>query len=278
MSGTILLGYDIEAGSIGENLAHLGGDIEPYRLCLDPKTATRGLEIIQDIHESLQVPGTLFTCGKTMTHHKDALVAAKTSGLFDIQSHTYSHILFKDQAWQDDVFKASPPAAIDFELRVTSEIVAECFGAECIGLRTPFCYNQGLRGRPDLLQLLHNNGIKYVSSWGRNEQGGNPTPWVQPFRYREEGFPDIVELPLQYWLDVLWFEVNGFDAGSRFKDVLCQAVDQIVEDDLVYGVCFHDWPMIACDEIGTGWARGFIQYAIDSGVEVTSYTSYYNGM
>ncbi len=80
-------------------------------------------------------------------------------------------------------------------------------------LRTPFGYYRGLRDRPDLLEIVRDAGLRYVTSWGRNEENGNPTPWVQPFTYAEEGYPDILELPFQFWLDVVWFDQHGYDTG-----------------------------------------------------------------
>ena len=101
---------------------------------------------------------------------------------------------------------ASPPAALREEVALTSRLLEEHLGVECVGIRTPFGYYRGLSGRPDLLGILQECGIRYTTSWGRNEENANPTPWVQPFTYAEEGFPGILELPFQFWLDVVWFD------------------------------------------------------------------------
>ena len=271
----ILMGYDTECAAIGEGLARLGPDIVPYMSCLEPHTTVQGLDIIGQNHGDLGVPATLFVCGRTLTHATDAVQAAAANPLFDIQQHTYSHLLFKDQAWKDGVFRASPPHAIGEELAFTSALIERYAGSRCIGLRTPFGYYRGLRDRPDLLQLLADAGIRYVSAWGRNDEGGNPTPWVQPFWYEEEGYPDILELPFQFWLDGIWFDMHGFGNGTGFRAELRRAVDEIADQDLVYGVCFHDWAMTVCDEPGTGWVRGMLEHALERGVEVTSYTRYY---
>jgi hypothetical protein len=132
-----------------------------------------------------------------------------------------------------------------------------------------------LRDRPDLLEIVRAAGLRYVTSWGRNEANANPTPWVQPFAYTDEGYPDILELPFQFWLDVVWFDQHGYDSGPALLEALKGAVDEVVKDDLVYGVCFHDWVAVASDERGVGWIRGFLGYALERGVEVTTYTDYW---
>ena len=272
---TLLMGYDIECAAIGEGLAQLGAEVEPYRLALNPQTTREGLEIIEQVHTELRAPATLFVCGRTLTHAPDAIRARSENPLFDIQQHTYSHVLFKNQPWQEITFSASPPQAISQELAFTRQLIEQSLGSSCIGLRTPFGSYEGLRGRPDLLAPLAENGIQFVSSWGRNSEGGNPTPWVQPFRYEEEGFPGILEIPFQFWLDALWFSTYGFDQGVQFRKVLCGAIDEIVQKDLVYGVCFHDWAMVAFQEQRTGWVHGLLEYALQKGVSVMSYTQYH---
>ena len=98
---------------------------------------------------------------------------------------------------------------------------------------------------------------------------------MQPFTYEEEGYPDILELPFQFWLDVVWFDQHGYDTGPALLEALKGAVDEVAEHDLVYGACFHDWVMLASDERRVGWLRGFLRYAQRRGVEVTTYTDYW---
>ena len=169
----------------------------------------------------------------------------------------------------------TPHVALREELRLTSELIRKYLGRECIGLRTPFGYYRGLRDRPDLLEIVRDTGHRFVTSWGRNEQNGNPTPWVQPFAYAEEGFPDLLEIPFQFWLDGIWFDVNGYGEGRAFRPALEGAVDEIAEQDLVFATAFHEWVAVEADEEGTGWIRGLIERARERGVEVTSYADYW---
>jgi peptidoglycan/xylan/chitin deacetylase (PgdA/CDA1 family) len=279
---TILIGYDTETAAVGEALARMTAspNFGLYELALDPDSCGRALELLGDVHSAVGVPATLFVCGRTLLHALDAVKAAAASGSFDVQQHTYSHVPFKDIEYTAEPglvarIPAAPPEALQEELTATSRLIREQLGHDCVGLRTPFGYYRGLRERPDLLEIVRAAGLRYVTSWGRNEQNGNPTPWVQPFSYEAEGYPDILELPFQFWLDVVWFDTHGYDSGPQYLEALKGAVDHIVEHDLVYGACFHDWVALASNEEETGWLRGFLTYARDRGVELTTYTDYW---
>jgi peptidoglycan/xylan/chitin deacetylase (PgdA/CDA1 family) len=271
---TLLIGYDVEACAIGEGLACLGA--HGLGEAIDRTSTAKALDIIRRNHETHDVPATLFVCGRTLVHNVGVLEQFVDHPLFDIQQHTYSHTLLKNDHWKGGTFLASPPEAIDQEIRQTSEALHRLLGVECIGLRTPHGYHLGLTDRPEMLAVLQERGIKFVSSWARNAQGVNPTPLsVQPFWYAEQGFPDLLEIPFQHWLDGTWFEEYGIERGTEFADVLRQAIDEIVRDDLVYGACFHDWAQLRYREAETGWVRSLMEYAQANGVETLSYRQYY---
>jgi peptidoglycan/xylan/chitin deacetylase (PgdA/CDA1 family) len=279
---TILVGYDTETAAVGEALSLFteSPNFPLYARALDPETCREALELLTDVHADVGVPATLFVCGRTLLHALEPVRAAKASGLFDVQQHTFSHVPFKDIAYSPEpgivaTIPASPREALLEELAFTSRLIREHVGVECVGLRAPFGYHRGLRDRPDLLELVRAAGLRYITSWGRNEANGNPTPWVQPFAYAEEGYPDILELPFQFWLDVVWFDQHGYDTGPALLEALKGAVDVVAEQDLVYGACFHDWVAVVSDEHRVGWLRSFLRYAQEKGVEVTTYTDYW---
>jgi peptidoglycan/xylan/chitin deacetylase (PgdA/CDA1 family) len=278
----ILIGYDTETAAVGEALSLFteSPSFPLYATALEAESCGRALELLGRIHAEAGVPATLFVCGRTLVHALDAVKNAKATGLFDVQQHTFSHVPFKDIEYSPEPglvarIPASPPAALLEEVAFTSSLIERHLGHEVVGIRTPFGYHRGLRDRPDLLEILRRTGIRYVTSWGRNEENLNPTPWVQPFTYEEEGYPDLLEIPFQFWLDVVWFDAHGYDSGAAFLAALRGAVDEVAERDLVYGACFHDWVMLAADEEQVGWLRGFLAYARERGVEVTTYTDYW---
>jgi peptidoglycan/xylan/chitin deacetylase (PgdA/CDA1 family) len=279
---TLLIGYDTESAAVGEGLARfIGPDVPQYLYALDPNTTRRGVALLERLHRELEAPCTFFVCGRTLLHALDALEPLADSELFDVQQHTYSHVVFRDVRYRpiggevEAVLPETPHVAIREELAFTSELIRRHLGRECVGLRTPFGYYRGLRDRPDLLRIVEETGHRYVTSWGRNEQNGNPTPWVQPFTYAEEGFPDLLEIPFQFWLDGIWFDAHGYGEGRAFRDALRRAIDEVVEQDLVFATAFHEWCAVAADEEGTGWIRGLIEYARECGVEITTYTDYW---
>ena len=270
----LLVGYDVESFAIGEGLARLGdhGIVQ----ATEPDSTPKAMEVILRNHEEFDAPATLFVCGRTLVHHIGLFQELSRHPLIDIQQHTYSHALFKPDTWKGGVFLASPPEAIEMELAMTSAAIERYLGVECIGLRTPHGHYLGLSDRPELLDVLERCGIRFVSSWGRNSNGENPTPFsTQPFWYSEQGHPEILEIPFQHWLDGIWFEANGIDRGREFGRVLRDAIDEIVADNLVYGGCFHDWTMLRYDEAGAGWVRALLSYAREMDVEIISYADYY---
>src|SRR5262249_47331496 len=229
-----------------------------------PGTGGGALGLLTESQGDADLPATLFFCARPPLHALEPVKAAAATGLFDIQQHTFSHVPFKDIEYEAEPgivarIAASPPEALLEELSFTSRLVRDHLGIECLGLRTPFGYYRGLRDRPDLLEPVRAAGLRYVTSWGRNEQNGNPTPWVQPFAYEEEGYPDVLELPFQFWLDVVWFDQHGYDTGPALLEALKGAINEVAERDLVYGACFHDWVAVASDERRVGWLRGFLR-------------------
>ncbi len=221
---TLLIGYDTEAAAVGEGLARfIGPEVPQYRAALDPEVTRRGVRLLAGLHEELGAPCTFFLCGRTLLHALDAIEPLAGSELFDIQQHTYSHVVFRDVRYRAEgteaeaVLPETPHVALREELRFTSELIRKYLGRDCIGLRTPFGYYRGLRGRPDLLEIVRDSGHRFVTSWGRNEENGNPTPWVQPFRYSEEGYPDLLEIPFQFWLDGIWFDLQRLRRGTRVR-------------------------------------------------------------
>ena len=273
----LLVGYDVESFAIGEGLARIGD--HGFREATEPASTGTALDIIRRNHERYDLPATLFVCGRTLVHSVDVFKPFVDHHLFDIQQHTYSHTLFKEDHWKGGTFIASSREAIEFEIQITSEAFKKFLGVEVIGLRTPHGYYQGLTDKPEMLGILSDAGIRYVSSWARNAEGGNPTPMtVQPFWYADQGYPALLEIPFQHWLDAVWFEANGRELGREFGEVLKSGVDEAIGEDQIYGACFHDWTMLRYREEETGWVSAMLSHAKASAIEVLSYSAYYDRM
>lgn len=271
---TVLIGYDVEACAIGEGLACIGA--HGMGEAVDRSTTGRALDVIRRNHEQHDVPGTLFVCGRTLVHNVEALEPFVDHPLFDIQQHTYSHTLLKDDHWRGGTFLASPPVAIRQEVSQTSAALKRWLGVDCTGLRTPHGYHLGLTDAPEMLEVLWDCGIRFVSSWARNDQGTNPTPLdVQPFWYDVQGYSELLEIPFQGWLDGTWFEEYGIDRGTAFAAVLRETVDEIVANDWVYGACFHDWAQLRYREDETHWVAALMEHAQANDVELLSYAEFH---
>jgi hypothetical protein len=127
-----------------------------------------------------------------------------------------------------------------------------------------------------MLEVVSDCGIHFISSWGRNAEGGNPTPMsVQPYWYAEQGYPDLLEIPFQGWLDGTWFEEFGIDRGREYAEVLVASADEAAQADGVYGACFHDWAQIRYGEAETRWVNRLLSHCRTAGIPLASYADYY---
>ena len=276
---SIQIGYDVETGSVADAAARSGGQ-EWVAEALTANTAAKALKVIRDIHTSLDVPATIFICGKTLLHCVEEL-RSLPKDLFEIQQHTYSHVLFKDFDILDHYepsdgsslrIPAVTPETIREEVFFTNRLIERYLNRRCVGIRTPFGFPDGLKGNEDILRVLHENDMEYVSSVTRYEQG-ETSDLFQPFTYSSEGYADLVEIPFS-WSDAVWFFNKGWQTGEGYKRILMETVDTIKEKSWVFSTCFHDLCVMKADEPGTRWIRDFIRYGQQEGLDFLSYGDY----
>lgn len=257
---TLLLGYDVEHNK--------------------PEVTQAFLRQAERVHESYGAPCTLFVTGRTLEGNVHALreIAAR-SDLFDIQSHTYSHVLLKTVCQNVDgeitIFRGSSIDVLCGEISKSVELTRELLGIEVKGLCGPYCYYRGLSDRPDVLEILHESGIRFTRTWGRNENDWQPTELsLQPFWYEPQGFGDILELPVHGWQDCIWRSHYGWADTRGFMDYQCELVDEAADRDIVLNLCAHDWSAIWDDPEMT-IVQGILERARDRGMRVMSFKSYY---
>ncbi len=259
---TLLFGYDVEVGE---------PDSDITRAFL--KQATK-------VHGEFDAPCTLFTVGVTLENNVDAFKeAAQRSELFDIQSHTYSHCLLKtvcqDKDGEITLWPGGSISDIETEVGRSVDVTRELLGIEVKGICGPWCYYRGLSDRPDILQVLHDNGIRFTRTWGRNEKDWQPVDMsVQPFWYKPQGFGDMLEIPVHGWQDCIWRDEHGWTDTQGFLAYQCELVDQAVEIDCVLSLCAHDWSSIKEDPEMTIVA-GILAHARERGMRIMSYREYY---
>jgi len=256
---TLLIGYDVESQ--------------------DSEITKVFLKKVKEVHKIFKVPCTIFLVGKTLEKNIDYCQDLSENKLFDFQQHTYSHVLLKTVVMEIEgkveVIKGGSLPQIEEETKKTKELLKKYLNIECIGLRGPWGYYRGLSDRPDILEVLHNLGIRFTSTYGRNERDFQPVDFrVQPFWYGPQGFSDILELPMQGWIDVYLRDKYGWANIDSYLKHIKRDLDYIFQRNLVWGYCQHDWSSIKNDSEMT-MTREIIEYALKKGIKIISYQGYY---
>ncbi len=261
----LLLGYDVESG-------------EP-----DAPVTRQFIDALRRAHGEHDAPGTLFLRGQTLEHNVEAIRSTMADGLFDYGQHTYSHALFKT-LWQvneegERVIPGGSVEEIAIEVDRAQTVIRELLGVEVIGLTTPWGYYRGLGDRPELLAILHGNGIRFVRSWMRNQHDWVPVPLErQPFRYEAQGFADIMEFPLTGrhdcdWGNRLGFEPREFDNVTDYAEYIASQLDVIAANDWAFVYNQHDTTTIRWDPQMVV-VRRLIERARELGIRVGLYREY----
>ena len=277
MEKNFLFGYDVE----------MQGDWEVTK---------NFLKVIPPIHKDLDFPVTFFVCGKTLENNQKEFkrVQDKFGDIVDFQQHTYSHLLFKQlqedfgspivskatkkiifpQHWQGP--KPGTKKELSEEIKKTSHLLQKILNISCQGLTTPYGMEKGLKGRKDLLQIIHNAGIKFVRSWNGSETHWDPinaTPLeIQPFFYQEEGFPEIMEFPIHLVDNVLrgyW----GWGNHQGYFKFFQKKLDKIKEGK-IFSYAQHDHSTLEGDPSGS-LTRKILGYALKKGFQPIFYKDYY---
>jgi hypothetical protein len=152
---------------------------------------------IARVHRDRGIPATFFIVGRLLQSAGRAFrELLDEPGLFEIASHTYSHMLLRDQPVAG---RAVGPAAIHEEIFRGKQLVEDCFERPCLGMRPGCCFELGFRGLPEVLQEIASAGFRYVSSRAWGPHSTVPAPLVQAYNYAEEGFADLWEFPGHGW-------------------------------------------------------------------------------
>jgi peptidoglycan/xylan/chitin deacetylase (PgdA/CDA1 family) len=258
---TLLIGYDVERDT-------------------EPAVVSNFLERAEEVHSDLDAPCTFFILGRVIENNGDELAAlGDRCDLIDYQQHTYSHVLLKT-VYMDDgneitLVRGGTLEQIEEEVSRTNVLLKERLGVDCMGLTGPWAYYRGLCDRPDILDVLARQGIRFTRTWGRNEKDFQPVPFhIRPFRYEIQGHPEMMEFPLHGWQDVHWKMAYGWEKTGEYLDFLKETVDVVAEKGLLWSYGSHDWSSIREDpQMST--IRGFIEYAKDSGLDIVDYSTYY---
>jgi peptidoglycan/xylan/chitin deacetylase (PgdA/CDA1 family) len=274
MRGTLLIGYDVERipGRVpGEKWVGQPVPVDATEVFL-----RKALQV----HREVGVPATIFMVGRNIDKHVPALRACLDSGLFEIAQHTYEHYALKtvlEESPENIYLPGLPFDRIEEQLARPVELLQKHLGVHCRGVTTPYLYYRGLGDRPDILELVARHGMSYTRSYGRNCHDYCPLGWeVQPSWYSRQGFPDLLEIPVQGWIDAQWRREHGWDNWPAYHDYLKSRVDELADNGLCTSHCQHDWTSIFYDEQLT-WTRRFLEYAAQR-VNIQTHFDFYQQM
>jgi peptidoglycan/xylan/chitin deacetylase (PgdA/CDA1 family) len=256
---TFLIGYDVEHQ--------------------DPAITGAFLEQAVRVHTQLAAPATFFVVGRTLERNRDAFRAIVGNPLFDIQQHTYSHVLLKTVCQENDegirIVRGGTLPQIREEVAKTSLLLKDALGLECLGLTGPYNYYRGLADRPDILEILWECGIRYLRTYGRDAHDWQPVSLdVQPFWYEAQGFPGMLEMGITGWQDCILRKKLGWANHSGYLDAVLPNLDEIVRRDLVWSYVQHDWSSI-WDDPSMRLTEALLRAVRDRGIEIIHYTAYY---
>jgi hypothetical protein len=151
---------------------------------------------IRQVHEEFDFPGTFFLVGKRLEEEGAEYRAVLDAPLFEVASHTYSHIILRDHPFCGNTPGNDVRAC---EITLGKEWVEQTFQRPCVGLRPGCGFHNALRGDPWLVETVASAGFGYVSSllWG--PETTVPALLEKPFTYAAEGHPELWELPGHGW-------------------------------------------------------------------------------
>ncbi len=148
-------------------------------------------------HEAHEMPATFFIVAQLLDKQKKEYVALlKNHPLFEIASHSYTHMLLRDTP---EFGTSGPPEQFPREIVESKKRLEDVFACEVIGFRAPVSFVDGLKTAPEALRLVDEAGYKYVSSMAWGPSWSLPALLVPPFTYAEEGYPNLWELPPCGW-------------------------------------------------------------------------------
>ncbi len=248
----------------------------------DRKYALFGLELILKIHKKHNVGGTVFVLGKLLELCKNEVIKLFSTYKIDIQQHTYSHILFKEDK---NRFKAPANLSdIKHEIKITNNLIKDYLEVDVIGLSTPIGYYRGLKSEKEVLKFLKKEGLKFIKSDSRDIENKLPGPFVvngkvkQPYFYSN----GIFELTGQGWHDcvikgLIPHEMPPITANNPFEELPYYINDLKIaqsNQNQIYSPSFHPWSIAMRDP--TGYViESLIKYCIKNNIVVTSAKDFY---
>lgn len=253
------------------------------------ETPTSALETIVKIHKKYDAPATFFVVGSLLEENPNKYRTLLGDELFDIESHTYSHKLLKDHLTGG---RGVSLEKANEEVAKASKLLKATFKKKILGLRTPWGFYKGLQGEKRILRILWENGIRFVSSDLMGPFDTVPAPLTQPYWYKKDGFPELLELPGHDWHDnvlkgyakvpTLWPPIFPWSIPQRIPETSEEefgihkpSIDYAIEQKLIYySPVFHPSTIYRFDpEAGT--IDLLLRYAKKKEMQISTYYEMY---
>ena len=198
---------------------------------------------IVEVHRRFEMPATFFMLGKTLDANPAEYRMLLDDPLFEIATHTYSHRMLRDNEFCGPAISLEEKRE---EILRGKDAVERVFERPCIGLRPGCGFDNALKGEPEVLELLREAGIQYVSSllWGPDYS--LPALLREPFNYKDDGYEEIWELPGHGWHENLLKDHNGWGPRrltlwpSPFPEAIAGGFCETAKDEFEVNRVFLD--------------------------------------
>src|SRR5262249_7766457 len=251
----------------------IGYDVEDER----PEVTRHFLRTARQVHEELGTPCTLFVVGRTLRQSPDEFADLVGHPLFDLQQHTETHLrlktVYQENAAGTQVSLGGSPEEVRRDVGAAQRTFQQLLGFRPTGLTGPYNYWRGLCDRPDLVQIVHDEGIRFLRTFGRDPHDWQPTPFFAPFSYAPLAFPDVCEYGIHGWQDCILRQELGWDHLDAYFARFRADADRVAEADGFFSYCQHDWSSIWSDP-DMSLTRRILSYARDVGMEIRTYAAH----
>jgi len=261
-------------------------DLESTDLCV------KAAPVLAELHQKNNIPATFFILGTVLEQKGNELRSIfSDSPLFDIQSHTYSHKMLRNNRMHGAGISLEEMRK---EIELGKKLVEDVFERPCIGVRSGCGFHRGFQGEVERLAILADADIKYFSSDLRGPADSIPAGLVQAYWYDEEGFDELLEMPGHGWHDNVlkakggawlclpWPPVLAWGAPNRppetpEEEFAVQKVwiDRALKEKLDYvSLVYHPHSIYRMSEKCQTMAL-IMQYVQDEGIPTTTYSALY---
>ena len=236
------------------------------------------------LHRDMNLPCTVFVQGKTLETCPDPILRFRDEcgDLVDFQQYTYAGLPLKTVCQENHrgirIFRGLLPEHGRDSIERTNELMQRTLGVRPRGLSAPLGHYRGLADAPEVLEVLHECGIRFVRSWTRNAHDWSPLAFeTQPFTYDKQGFPEMMEIPGQGWPDDLLREMLGSDKHDAFVRHCCKDLDYVAAKELVWSFVANDWSAIREDPEMRA-QRAILEHAQESGFAIVTHRDHYEAI